>query len=207
MSDIVLSTEKRDLHVKAKDIRLSGRIPAIVYGHNTSPVMISVEYQPFRKAFRDAGESTVISLEIDGKSIPTLVHDVQYEPILDTFSHIDFYAIQENETVKAHIPLIFTGISPAVKTLAGVLTTTLDTLEIRCLPKYLVHDITVDISSIEDFHTVITVGDLEIANNKNIEILTDISTTIVSVTPPRAVSADAETPAPTAEVKEPKASK
>ncbi|MEI7510538.1 MAG: 50S ribosomal protein L25 [Candidatus Peregrinibacteria bacterium] len=192
---IILSATKRDLSGKIKDLRASGLIPGVIYGHLFAPIPVSVEYQPFRKAFRDAGESTILSLEIDGKVISTLVHDVQYDPILDTFLHIDFYAVQEKEALRTHVPLVFEGVSPAIKNLAGVLNTTLESIEISCLPKHLIHNVIVDISVLENFHTVITVGDLPIAKDKNIEIITDLSTPIASVMPPRVAEA-AETPTP-----------
>lgn len=185
MADITLSADTRDASAKIQETRDEGRVPGVVYGHHFESLPISVEYQEFRKAYRVAGDSTLISLNIDGKTVPTLVHDVQYDPVLDTFLHIDFYAVKENEAVKTHVPLVFVGTAPAVKNLAGVLTTALDAIEIKCLPKYLVHDIEVDVSGIEDFHTTITVGDLEIAKDKNIEIITDLESSVASVTPPK----------------------
>jgi len=144
--EVVLSAQKRDSKQKAQETRDQGRIPCIVYGHNFEPITLDIDYQEFRKAYRITGDSTVIHIELDGKKIPTLVHDVQYHPVSDEFVHLDFYAINEKEAVKANIPFTFAGTSPAVKNFAGTLVTPLSSLEIKCLPKYLIHDLEIDIS-------------------------------------------------------------
>jgi large subunit ribosomal protein L25 len=181
----IITVKKRLSGKKATELLKERIVPGVVYGHGIQTVSIETEYQMFRKAFQKAGRSTIIYLELDGKKIATIVHDVQYHPISQEYIHIDFLAIKENEEVHTSVPLIFVGTAPAVKNFGGILSTPLTHLEIKCLPKYLVHDVQVDVSSLEDFSDSISLGDLEITKNKHITILNEEDVLIASVNRPR----------------------
>ncbi|MCG2686709.1 50S ribosomal protein L25, partial [Candidatus Parcubacteria bacterium] len=132
---------------KTKKIKEQGLIPAVVYGHGFKSKSIQVLALDFKKVFKEAGESSIINLEIEGdKPIKVLVYDMQRHPLKDNLQHIDFYKIKEGEKIKVETGLKFIGEAPAVKELGGVLFNNLSEVEIECLPEDLIHEIEVDIS-------------------------------------------------------------
>ena len=111
---------------------------------------------------KQAGESTIISLDLGGKGQDVLVHEVQVDPISGAPIHVDFYVVSQDKELEVAVPLIFEGVSPAVKELGGSLVKVIHELEIRALPKNLPHDIKVDISSLVTLDSQILIKDLKL---------------------------------------------
>jgi len=184
METIQLETHKRPA-AKAKHTRNKGYIPAVIYGPgmNGKSSSITVEYQAFRKVYRTAGESTVIELDVEGKTIPTLVYSLEFHPVSGEFEHIDFYAMDMEQAVQTHIPIVFTGTAPAVKEKDAILVISKESLEVKCLPKYLVHDLTVDVSGLEDYHDHVSVKDISVP--EGITVLDDPEDFVINATAPK----------------------
>ena len=82
---------KADLRKEpANIVRRTGKIPAVVYGRGSENKLLEIDYQEFRRIFRDAGYSSILELSFDSKKVPVLVHEVDLDPVRDTFIHIDF---------------------------------------------------------------------------------------------------------------------
>ncbi len=161
MENLLLDASVRSATIKAKAIRATGRVPAVVYGAGSKPEMLDVDYQSFRKVYIKAGTNTIVQLKVNGKEHPVLVKEVTYDPVSDFYQHIDFLVIDMNKMVTASVKVEFIGVSPAIKTLGGILDVHKHELKIKCLPKDLVHSIQVDISLIVDFHTAVHVKDIK----------------------------------------------
>jgi len=156
-----LTAVKREQAKKsARAARQNKQIPAIVYGHGIESTPITVDYSAFLKLFRKTGQASVIELDLEGKNLNVLVHNYDLDPVKDTFIHLDFYSMNMSETTIVNVPLEFIGESIAVKDAGGIFTVAHDTLELRCLPKDIPHDIKVDISSIKEIHGNISITDL-----------------------------------------------
>jgi len=198
---ISINAEKRALDTKAKHLREEGFILGSLYGHGVKATPIKFEYQEFRKAYRRTGSSTVLNVKLDGKEFSTLVHELQYDPLSDKYIHIDFLVVNDNEPIKAKIPLILEGLSPAVKNLSSVLITPINFIEIECLPKHLIKEIIVNIEGLEKFHDVINVSDLEVSSNKNITVITPGNMPVVVANTPKGGITDDEEEESTSEEK------
>jgi large subunit ribosomal protein L25 len=163
MEAIKLSLKKRDASVKAKKLRLQSLVPAVIYGHGTENKNVMVDYNSFHKAFKAAGESTLLDLEIEGDgTVKALVKDWQVEPLSNRYTHVDFYQVNLKEKLKTEIALNFVGESPAVKEQGGSLVKILDSILVECLPTDLVHQIDVDVTSLKSFDDMIAVKDLKV---------------------------------------------
>lgn len=188
MKTVTLQAEPR-VQGKAKNLRKEDKIPAVIYGHELKENQhISLDYQSFRRVFAKAGMSTIIDIKIGDKEIAVLVQDFDVDPVKNTYSHIDFKAVVMGEELTAHIPLKLVGESEAVKTLHGILVYNKESVEVRCLPRNLVHDIEVDISTLVDFHSMITVADLKIPST--ITILDNPEVVVASISAPRSEKAE-----------------
>lgn len=180
-------------NISPKHIRKEGFIPAIVYGHNIPTVSLAVQYGPFEKTFKKNGESTILSLVIDGKSSRNvIIHDVQRHFLTSRYQHIDFLEVSMTETMTATVPLEFVGVSKAVKENGGTMVHVLSEVEVECLPANLPSHIEVDVSGLNTFEDSIRVGDIKVPTG--VKIMTDGEETVVKVDAPRDVEAELATP-------------
>ena len=174
---------RQELGAKVNRQRKAGKIPAIVYGHDVKSQLLFVDGKEFVKIYKEAGESSLIGLELDGKKKNVLIHDVQRDAMSGEFLHVDFYQVRMDEKLKATVPLEFIGESEAVKTHGGMLMKTIQEVEVEALPQNLPHHIEADISSLATFEDRITIGDLQVADG--VKILADSEDVVASVAPPR----------------------
>jgi large subunit ribosomal protein L25 len=184
MDKAEITAQVRDTSVKAKVLRRENLIPVEYYGNGVENLSLQLDYQTFRRLYREAGDNTVIDLKVEGKGDKkVLVHGVEYHPVTDDFIHVDLINVDMNVEVTAHVHISLEGQAPAVKELAGVLTQSLDAIEIKCLPGDLIHGVTVSIDSLVDFHSAIHVSDITLPDN--ITLLTDPKLTVATVSAPR----------------------
>lgn len=180
----ILTATKRDLSGKrVAKLRKQGNLPAVLYGHDVAAQSLELSAKDFLKTFRSAGESTLITLSVDGKPQPVLIHDVQRHYLSGQPTHVDFYAVNMNEKLRARIPLHFIGEAAAVKTLGGVLVKNLSEVEVECLPADLPHVFEVDISKLNSFEDVICVSDIQVSDKVKIQAHPD--EIVANVIPPR----------------------
>jgi large subunit ribosomal protein L25 len=156
-----IKATKRDAGAHLDTLRKGGEIPAVYYGKgSTSSTSISVPTVEFKKVWAKAGESSAVSLSLDGKSIDTLIHDVQRHAITGEPTHVDFLVIDMNKKIQVSVPLEFTGVSAAVKSGLGSLVKVLHEIEIEALPKDLPHSLSVDISKLATIDDNVFVSDI-----------------------------------------------
>jgi len=157
---LALKVDKRkDGGGSAAALRRAGSIPAVVYGAHHMATPISVPVAAFEKALHEAGEATIISLSGLGEPLPTLIHEIYYDPITGRPQHVDFYAVTKGEKVEVAVPLAFEGVSPAVEAGAN-LVKVLHEIQVEADPMNLPHDIEVDISSLAAINDKIHAKDL-----------------------------------------------
>lgn len=197
MTDLLFSCEiARDmthttLHAESRTItgrktyalRNEDMVPAVVYGFGIEPTNITIDRVAFDKVYMTAGASTVVDLDLGGTVHPVLISEVQRNPLNDFAIHADFRRVDLSKKIEAKIPLKLVGISSAVKDAGGTLVQSLEDIEVICLPNALVHNITVDISTLKTFDDVIRVSDIAIP--AGIEVNTPVDTAVASVQPPR----------------------
>lgn len=142
-----------------KALRRSGKVPAVVYGHNIKPVSIQVDSREVTNTLRKIGRNTLITLSVDGGQKMVLTREIQRHPIRRTIQHIDFYEVNMTEKITASIRVLTVGEPADVKSGAGVLLQERDTLEIEALPSDLIDSVTIDISNMK-IDDVVRVKDL-----------------------------------------------
>lgn len=149
--------------VKGELVRPAGQLPAVVYGAGTTTESLTLVPRDFLKLYKEAGESSLVDLTIDGKdSGKVLVQDVQVDPVSDRIIHVDLRRVDMNKPINAPVTLRFIGDAPIIKSSGGTLVTTISTVEVRCLPKDLVSHIDVDISGLSSFEIVLKIKDLKL---------------------------------------------
>ena len=91
----------------ARKLRAAGHTPAVVYGHGTDPVHVSVETHPLSLIVRQA--NAIIELDIAGRTELVLVKDVQKDPVRQIIEHVDLLVVSQGETVDVEVPIHVTG--------------------------------------------------------------------------------------------------
>lgn len=157
---ITLKAQSRDLNTSPEAIRQAGQIPAVFYGKKEASTPISLSMIDFLKVWKQAGESSVVTLETPDGEKESLIHDIDFDPVKDTPRHVDFYVFEKGHKVEVEVPLEFDGVSPAVKDLGGTLVKVVHALKIEAMPKDLPHNLTLDISSLVDFQSQILAKDI-----------------------------------------------
>ena len=170
-----------------KSLRKKGILPAVLYG----PILkksqsLELDAKKFEKAYKEAGESSLIELEIDpGKKAPVLIHEVQVDSLTGEFIHVDFYQPRLDQEIEAKVPIIFEGVSKAVKELEGTLVKNISEIGVKALPHKLPKEIKADIRNLESFEDHILIKDLVLP--QGVKILREPGEIVASVTPPEKV--------------------
>jgi large subunit ribosomal protein L25 len=176
MTNTLQATIRTERGKKLRKMRASGMLPAVVYGPKEVATPLSLSRLEFEKVFKEAGESTVITLAGLDEDKDVLVQDIAYDPVTSVPLHVDFYAIEKGKKVTVNVPIAFVGEAPALK-LGGVLTKVLYELEVEAMPKDLPHEIVVDVSSLAEFDSHITVADVVVP--VGVTVLNNLEETIV----------------------------
>ena len=161
---------RNTLGKKLKKARLAGDLPAVLYGPKDDTLNIFVNTKEFKKIFRAAGESSIIDLTTPVGDKDVLIKEVSFHPASGEPIHVDFYAIEKGKKVEVDVPLTFSGVSPAIKDLAGTLVKVMHELPIEAMPKDLPHDIVVDISTLVNLDSQILVKDLSVPTGVEVKI-------------------------------------
>lgn len=157
-----LTVEKRPATAKIEALRKAGKLPAVFYGPKEKATSIAVSHVDFIKAWKKAGESSVIILKDGADEHEALIHDVDVHPVSGVPRHADFYVIEKGKKVKVKVALNFQGVSPAVKDLGAILVKVLREVEIEAGAKDLPHELIVDISSLATLSSTIHAKDIKL---------------------------------------------
>lgn len=166
---LTLKAEKRENTEKLEQIRQAGKLPAVFYGKKEASTPISITKKDFLKVWKEAGESSVITLETPEGVKESLIHDVDLDPVSGAPRHADFYVFEKGHKVEVELPIEFTGVSPAVKELGGILVKVLHGFKVKAMPKDLPHNVEVDISKLKTFDDQVLAQDIKLPNGVELE--------------------------------------
>ena len=149
MSQVVLVARNRQNKgsVEARKIRRAGRIPAVLYGRSGEAISIDLDAKEFASGVKNISESTIVKVEIDGKSHDVFVKDTQRSIAGGPILHVDFYEVESGVTLRARVTIQLKGTAVGVRE-GGILEFPLHEIEVECLPKDLPERLEVDISNL-----------------------------------------------------------
>jgi large subunit ribosomal protein L25 len=198
MKSVALNATLRTVSRRSqnKQLRASGRIPAVIYGRQVKPQNLEVDARELGDLIQhSASETVLVDLSVKDDANPkrlALIQEVQHHPLNGNVLHIDFHEVNENEKVTIFVPVETVGEPVGVKTGGGVLEHVLFKLKVRALPKDLPGQIVLDVSALE-LNRAIHLG--EITPPAGVEILGHKEVVVVACAAPRAeeeVAAPAE---------------
>lgn len=188
---------RKDLGKKVKSLRKKGKTPAILYGPGVKNLPLEIDLREFEKILKEAGESSLIKLQIGdekmkNKEFTVLIHEIERDPLTLKPIHIDFYQPKLKEEVEALVSLVFEGESKAVKELGGTLVKNIFEVKVKALPLNLPKEIKVSIEKLKTFEDEIFVSDLKLP--EGVKILKEPQEIIASVSAPEKVEEELEKP-------------
>ena len=173
-----LKAEKRDMSVKAKKLRREGFVTGNLFGKNIKgSVPVKIEKKEAERLLRDNDKGSQIMLEVAGESYDVLIKEIDYDSMKNQVTEIDFQALVSGEKVHSVAEIVLLN---KEKVIEGVLEQMLEEVAYRAVPEHLVDKVKIDVGDMREGDTL-RVKDLEIAKNKDIEILTDLDAVIVNV--------------------------
>ena len=145
----------------ARRVRVSGLIPAVVYGAGQESVAVTVDPKVITKIlYSDSGHNTIFDLTIEGKgATKVMIVDWQNEPIKGKLLHIDLKRIAMDKTMRVSVPVQLVGVPVGVKANGGILGQVLHEVEVECLPGDIPSHIDIDVSNL-DINGSIHISDL-----------------------------------------------
>jgi large subunit ribosomal protein L25 len=197
MSEYKLKSELRGDYRKTttRQLRRTGKIPAIFYFHQEEPIGLSVDLKELKAGIQ--AHAHIFELQINTKKQKCILKELQHDPVSDEIIHADFMGITLKEEITVMVPLRLTGSAIGVRELGGILEQHLWELEVKCKATEIPDEITLDISNLN-------IGDSISAaaiKMENIELLTPLNTSIASVVKATGAKA-AEEEVPAEEIEE-----
>ena len=175
-------TNREELRSRgARRLRRKGLIPGVLYYSGEETVNISIERSILFHAMQSG--QRIFEIDQDGESQYTMIKQLQYHPVTDEIIHVDLMRVRRSEKITIAVPLVLTGEPIGVKE-GGVLSQSLNQVEISCYPTDVPEQIELNIEDLE-LNSAKSIADLDIGL-EDVDIISDPSLNIVSVTPPAA---------------------
>jgi large subunit ribosomal protein L25 len=132
----------------SRAVRREGLVPGVVYGDKQGAQMVSLNYRELEPHIQTGRFlSTLVDLEVEGKTIRAIPRDVQFEPVRDFIVHVDFLRLGKASRIAVDIPVHFKGqdLSPGIKA-GGSLNIVSHTLSLYCSAEFIPDEITIDVA-------------------------------------------------------------
>jgi large subunit ribosomal protein L25 len=170
----------------ARKVRMTGKIPGVLYGHKQEPVPFTVDPNEIHKRVKasGAGRNTVFKIAGLDRDILALVKDVQIEPVKRNLLHIDFVEIRETDRVVVEVPIELVG-KPVGVTAGGVLQAVRRSLAVNCSPLAIPGKIVCDVSHL-GLNQALHVNDVKFPEGAKSGYPAGTNYAIATVQPPRA---------------------
>ena len=165
---------------EARRVRVTGSIPAVVYGAGRDSLAITVNPKQITKILHsESGHNTIFDLNVAGEKQKVMIVDWQYDPIKDRLLHIDLKRIDMAKALRVKVTINLTGTAEGVKTQGGILDQVLREVEIECLPADIPSGFELDVTSLV-FGQVLRVKDLP--HQGKVKFITDEDQAVAHIT-------------------------
>lgn len=171
----------------SRRLRSAGKLPAVTYGKGqpTQPLVVDPN-EVVAVLTSDLGINSLVQLDIEGKTINTMIGDYQYHPLSRQLLHADFVQVKDGQTVDVKVPLRLTGKSKGI-VMGGKLRTVFRDLPVRAVPGKIPVEIVHDITEL-DLDQTLSAGELELG--EGVEVLLDPKRTVALVAQDRRAKGD-----------------
>ena len=165
----------------ARRNRKSGNIPAVLYGAQKEPLVLSINAKQLGRILRsESGHNTIFTVKVgNGKEERAMLRDWQIDPVSGTLLHADLFRIAMDVRMRVRVPVHTFGDPQGVKLQGGIFETVTREVEIECLPSDIPEEIRMDVTEML-IGKQLRAGDLPLDPNK-VKLLTDPQRVIAHV--------------------------
>ena len=164
----------------SKLIRKEGNVPCVIYGKEQN-----IHFQAHENSFKNlvyTPDAHIVHLNLDDKEYDVVLQDIQFHPVTDKITHVDFIEIHDKKPITINLPIKISGDSVGVKA-GGKLRIKKRNLKVKGFAGDIPEFLPIDITNIK-IHQSVKVGDLAF---DKIELIDPKITTILSVATSRVV--------------------
>jgi large subunit ribosomal protein L25 len=189
---------RQPLGKRSRRLLREGKLPAIVYGHNTEATPITLDKLEFQKVFLKSGRTHLVDLAIDGRTEKVLVREIQTHPRRLGPIHVDFYQVNLQEKIEVEVPVHLVGESAAVKRGDADILQPMHSVRVECLPSDIPEAFEIDITPLEEIDMELRVAELKVS--RGVTVLDEPEQLLVKIVPKRELKVEEEIPVAEAEV-------
>ena len=173
-----LKAEKRDMETKAKKLRREGFVTGNIFGKEIEgSIPVKMEKAEVDKLLKTKNKGSQIVLDVDGQKMHVLIKEVDYNTLKKQVDEVDFQALVSGEKVHSVAEVVLLNHEMVME---GVLEPVLTEIAYKAVPEALVEKVEIDVANMKPGESV-KVKDLPIASNKDIDLMTDLEMTVVTV--------------------------
>ena len=186
---LTLNAENRDMSLKPKKLRREGIIPGVLYGRDLNE-SLSIQFSQVEAArfLKSNSTGSKAELVIGDKKFPALLREATYKPATDELEHLSFQMLLAGEIVTSTARIVLVNRDKV----SGMVQQPQSDISYRALPSHLIDRIEIDLDGMK-VGASIRISDLDIAKNPDIEILSPLDTTVLSIADPRKTAETLET--------------
>ncbi len=193
------ATPRQPLGKRSRRLMREGKLPAIVYGHNTEATPVTLDRIEFQKVFVKSGRTHLVDLVLDGsRTEKVLIREIQTHPRRQGPIHVDFYQVNLQEKIEVEVPVHVVGESAPVKQGDGDVLQPMHSIRVECLPTEIPEDFEVDITSLDEIGAELRVSAIKV--RAGVTVLDDPEELVVKIVPKREMKVEEEIPAAEAAV-------
>lgn len=178
----------------AKVVRRQGKVPAVIYGGNEAPEMLTLDHNELLKHLaHEAVYSHVLDINVAGRAEKAVLKHIQRHPSKPVILHVDFMRVTKGHALKVRVPFHFVNeeVSVGVKK-GGIVMHSMSDVEVSCVPSKLPEFIEIDMAKI-DLGSTLHLSDVVLPEGVEIPELQlghEHDQSVVQIIMPRAASSD-----------------
>ena len=189
----IKASARQPLGKRSRRLLREGKLPAIVYGHNTEATPITLDKLEFQKVFVKSGRTHLVDLALDGRTEKVLVREIQTHPRRLGPIHVDFYQVNLQEKIEVEVPVHLVGESAAVKRGDADILQPMHSVRVECLPSDIPEAFEIDITPLEEIDMELRVAELKVP--QGVTVLDEPDQLVVKIVPKRELKVEEEIPA------------
>jgi large subunit ribosomal protein L25 len=135
----------------ARSVRREGLVPGVVYGDKKDPQIISLTYKDVEPHVNTGRFlATLVDLDVDGATVRAIPRDIQFDPVKDRITHVDFLRLGKDARIAVNIPVHFKNhdAAPGIKA-GGVLNIVSHYVNLYCPADFIPDEIIVDLTGMQ----------------------------------------------------------
>ena len=179
---IVVEASNRETRGKneARRLRLTGKVPAVLYGGKGEAITLAVNAKQVGAILRsESGHNTLFQVDLGGKHEPAILKDWLVDPITGRLLHVDLLRIAMDVRMRVKVPVHTFGDPSGVKVQGGIFEVVEREVEVECLPADIPSEFRADVSGLA-LNAALRAGDLQLDTEK-IKLITDKDRVIAHV--------------------------